>query len=159
MRIPPPGIVVKSALLGLPLRADAAAVPAVISTDPEIATVGLSEAEAREKLGGKFIVLRTALAENDRARALRRTYGLVKLIAGRDGTILGAGIVGERAGDLIGLFAYAIAHGMPAKTLGGFVAPHPSLAALAHELGKEYSRAQGVNPLMQRVASMVRLLP
>jgi pyruvate/2-oxoglutarate dehydrogenase complex dihydrolipoamide dehydrogenase (E3) component len=153
------GIVVRSALLGLPLRADSSAVPAVISTDPEIATVGLSEAGARQQLGEKFTVVRTAFAENDRARATRKTYGLVKLIIGRSGTILGAGIVGDRAGDLVGLFAYAIAHGMPAKTLGGFVAPHPSLAALAHQLGAEYSRAQGVNPLMQRVASLVRLLP
>jgi hypothetical protein len=48
---------------------------------------------------------------------------------------------------------------MPAESLASFVAPHPSLAAIAQELGREYSRAAGVNPLKQRLAALVRLLP
>jgi pyruvate/2-oxoglutarate dehydrogenase complex dihydrolipoamide dehydrogenase (E3) component len=153
------GLAVKSALLGRPAKADAAAVPTITFTDPEIAEIGLSEAAAKERLGENFTVFRTGFAGNDRARATRKTYGAAKLLVDRKGTIVGAGIVGERAGDLIGLFTYAIAHKMPAKSLTGFVVPHPSLAGIAHELGMEYSRAQGVDPLMERLVSLVRLLP
>ncbi len=153
------GLVVKSALLGMPQKAAPAMVPSIVFTDPEIAEIGLGEAAARQRLGDGFTVFRAGFADNDRARATRKTYGAAKLIVDRKGAIVGAGIVGERAGDLIGLFTYAIAHRMPAKSLTGFVAPHPSLAAIAHELGKEYSRAKGVDPLMERLVSLVRLLP
>lgn len=152
-------LVVRDAILGMPIRVEASAVPRVVSTDPEIAEVGMSEAEARAKLGDKFSVLRGGFAENDRARATRSAYGMAKIIVGRDGTLLGAGVVGDRAGELIALFSYAMAHKMPAASLAGFVAPHPSLAAIAGALGAEYSRLKGVNPLLQRLAALVRMLP
>jgi pyruvate/2-oxoglutarate dehydrogenase complex dihydrolipoamide dehydrogenase (E3) component len=153
------GIVVRNAILGLPIEADPRAVPAIVSTDPELAEIGLSEADGRERLGDRFTVLRAGFTENDRARAGRVTHGVAKLVVGKDGTILGAGIVGNRAGELIALFSYAIAHKMPAATLASFVAPHPSLATIAQQLGREYSRTVGVSPLKQRLAALVRLLP
>jgi pyruvate/2-oxoglutarate dehydrogenase complex dihydrolipoamide dehydrogenase (E3) component len=153
------GIAVRSALVGASALADPARVPKIVFTDPEIAEIGLSEADARQLLGDKFAVLRAGFAGNDRARATRKTYGAAKVMVDGKGRILGAGIVGDRAGDLIGLFAYAIAERLPASSLLGFVAPQPSLASIAEELGKEYSRLKGVDPLTQRLLALRRLLP
>lgn len=153
------GLVVKNAVLGLPVKADTTLVPSVVGTDPEIAAVGLSEAAAREKHGDRFIVVRAGYADNDRARTTRAAYGVAKLLIGPNGRILGAGVVGDRAGELVALFAYAMANGLTVSSFTRFVAPHPSFAALARDLAVEYSRGRGVTPLLQRLATFVRLIP
>lgn len=153
------GLVVRNAVLGLPVRADRALVPTVVGTDPEIAQVGLTEAEARQRHAGRFSVVRASFADNDRARVTHTTYGVAKLFVGTGGRILGAGVVGERAGELIAFFAYAMATGQPVQSFTRFVAPHPSFAAIARQLGEEYSRGQGVTPVLQRIVSLVRLIP
>jgi pyruvate/2-oxoglutarate dehydrogenase complex dihydrolipoamide dehydrogenase (E3) component len=153
------GIVVKNAILGLPVRADVAMVPTVVGTDPEIAEVGLSETAARAKHADRFVVVRASYADNDRARTTRTPYGVAKLMVGPTGKILGAGVVGDRAGELVALFAYAMANGLTVGSFTRFVAPHPSFAALARELAVEYSRGRGVTPVLQRLANVVRLVP
>src|SRR3546814_16465741 len=69
----------------LPARVDYRALPRVTFTDPEIAHVGLTETEARERHGDKVRALTWAFAENDRAQAERATEGLVKGLAGERG--------------------------------------------------------------------------
>ncbi len=96
------------ALLGRPSRFDPAAIPRVTLTDPPIAEIGLTEPMARARFRTGFSVLRASYAENDMARAGREGMGLVKLIVGRGGQILGAGIVGPAAAELAALFALAI---------------------------------------------------
>ena len=96
-------IVIRRALFRLPARVDYAALPRVIYTDPELAQVGLTEAEARAA-GHEVRMLRWPLAENDRAQAERRTEGLVKLVTTRRGRVLGAGILAPHAGEMIGLW-------------------------------------------------------
>jgi len=153
------GLAVRSAVLGQPVRADAGLVPTVIGTDPEIAQVGLTEAEAQKRYAGRLSVVRASYADNDRARVTRTTYGVAKLFVGPGGRILGAGVAGGGAGELVALFAYAMANGLPIGSLARFVAPHPSFAALARQLAEESARGQGVSKLQQRLASIVRLLP
>ena len=115
------GLVVRSALLGLPVRADMSLVPNVVGTDPEIAEVGLTEAAARARHGDRFTVVRAAYADNDRARVTRTTYGVAKLFVDPGGRILGAGVVGDRAGELAALFAYALANGQTVQSFMRFV--------------------------------------
>src|SRR5690606_20940880 len=79
-------------------------------TDPEIAHVGLTEAEARATNKQRYQVLRWPYAENERARALGHDEGVVKLVTDSRGAILGASIVGPEASETIALFAYAIAN-------------------------------------------------
>lgn len=153
------GLVVRNAVLGLPVRADAGLVPTVVGTDPEIAEVGLTEAAARERHAGRFTVVRASYADNDRARVTHTTYGVAKLFVGTGGRILGAGAVGDRAGELIAFFAYAMANGQTVQSLTRFVPPHPSFAAIAGQLAGEYLRGRGVDPMLQRIASIVRLIP
>ena len=93
-------IVITNALFRLPARVRYDAVPWVTYTDPELAHVGLSEAEARAK-GNEVRILRFPFEENDRAIAEGATRGLVKVVATRRGRVLGASIVGAHAGELI----------------------------------------------------------
>jgi pyruvate/2-oxoglutarate dehydrogenase complex dihydrolipoamide dehydrogenase (E3) component len=129
-------LVVEDVLSGRAAAFDLRAAPAVIYTDPEIAQVGLTEPEARASLGDRVRVVRAAFAENDKAQILRDTGGLARLVLDDRGRVLGAGVVGPGAGELIALFALAIANGIEAHKLGGFVAAYPTFSEVAHRLAE-----------------------
>jgi pyruvate/2-oxoglutarate dehydrogenase complex dihydrolipoamide dehydrogenase (E3) component len=120
------GIVIRSAVLGLPARAKTAHIPWTTYTAPELAQVGLTEAQAREKHGDRVEVVRFDYAENDRAIAERKTSGLIKLMV-VGGRPVGASIVGAQAGELINLWALALANNMKMSQIAGMVAPYPTL--------------------------------
>ncbi len=124
------GIVIRNALFRLPAKVNYDAVPWVTYTDPEIANVGLTEAQAREKFGDDIRVLTFEYKENDRARAELRTEGLVKAITSKKGKILGAGIVGLQAGELIHPWTLAISSGLKISAMASFIAPYPTLGEL-----------------------------
>ena len=153
------GLVVRNALFGLPVTVNHEIIPWATYTDPEIAQVGLTEHAARQRFGDKIKVVRWSFAENDRARTARSTEGLVKLIADKKGRILGAGIVGPEAGELIALFAFAVANRLKASHLTAFVAPYPTLAEIARRVGIEFYRDKLANPWLRRVLALNRLLP
>ena len=125
------GIVIRSALFRLPAKARTDHIPRVTYTDPEIAQVGPTEAEARDAHGDALTVLRWSFAENDRARAERRTDGLIKAMVGRRGRILGASIAGPQAGELIQPWALAISEGLKIGAMAGYVAPYPTLGEVS----------------------------
>lgn len=152
-------VVVRNALFGLPLRQRDELIPTVTYTDPEIAEIGLTEGAARERLKTGFSITRWSFAQNERARALGQGFGVAKLITGRGGRILGAGIAGASAGELIALFSFAIANRLSARHLAAFVAPYPTLSDIACRLGIEAERRRAVNPLLQRLIALNRLLP
>ena len=120
------GIVLRNALFRLPATVDTRAVPWVTYTAPELAQVGLTEDRAR-KQAGDIRVLRWPFAENDRARAERETDGLVKVITTPRGRILGAGIVGAHAGELIHAWVLAIGQKIKIGAVAGMIAPYPTL--------------------------------
>ncbi len=107
---------------------DARAIPSVAYTDPEIAWVGLSENEANEKNinyeKGVF-----PWAASGRSLSIGRSEGMTKLLFDKNtGRLLGAGIVGSNAGDLIAEAALAIEMGADAADIGMTIHPHPTLA-------------------------------
>jgi len=124
------GIVIRNILFRLPAKVDYRAVPWVTYTSPELAQIGLKEGEAREKFGEDIRVLRAEFADNDRARAERETVGLLKVIAKKNGVVVGASMVGERAGDLIQTWCLPIAKGMKVKDVAGLVLPYPTLGEI-----------------------------
>jgi pyruvate/2-oxoglutarate dehydrogenase complex dihydrolipoamide dehydrogenase (E3) component len=103
-------------------------IPWVTYTDPELAQVGLSEAEARAKHGAAIGVLRAPFSANDRAQAEGKTAGLVKVVTARNGRILGVGIVGAGAGDQIAMWSLAIAQRLNVSAIASTVLPYPTLA-------------------------------
>ena len=95
------GILVAERLAGLPVvPIDYAGVPRITYSDPEVASVGLTEAQAREKYGDGVEVLTYDLAGNGRSQILK-TAGAVKLVRAADGPVVGVHMVGSRVGELI----------------------------------------------------------
>ena len=102
-------------------------IPSVAYTDPEIAWVGVTEAEARDK-GLEVGVGKFPYAASGRAIGIDRTEGFTKLLFDRaSNRIVGAGIVGPTAGDLIGELALAIEMGCEAGDIALTIHPHPTL--------------------------------
>ena len=125
------GIVIRSALFRLPAKADHSAVPWVTYTDPELAQVGLTEGEAREKHGETIRVLTWPFEENDRARAEHKTRGLVKAVVAKNGRILGCGIAGPQAGELIQTWVLAMSQSLKIGALASMIAPYPTLGEVS----------------------------
>ncbi len=123
------GIVIRRALFRMPARLDYAALPRVTYTHPELAQVGMTEAEARAA-GHADSVLRWPLADNDRAVAEADTAGLVKLVV-RRGRVLGAGILAPAAGEMISLWTLAIAQRTKVSALAGMIIPYPTRSEAA----------------------------
>ncbi len=121
------GIVIRNMLFKLPAKVDYSAVPWVTYTDPELAHVGMSEADA-EKAGRDVRVLRWSFRENDRAQAERRTEGVIKVVTEKSGRILGASIVGLHAGELIQPWILAIGQKLKIGAMASMIAPYPTLA-------------------------------
>jgi pyruvate/2-oxoglutarate dehydrogenase complex dihydrolipoamide dehydrogenase (E3) component len=148
------GIVLRRALFHYPARVDARLIARATFTDPELAYVGLSEAEA-VKYAKKIGVLRWPYRENDRAQAERKTSGHVKVVMSRDGKILGAGIVGAQAGELIQLWSLAIAKGLNIKDMSGWAAPYPTLSEMNKKLGYSYYATKSASPTLRKYINLL----
>jgi dihydrolipoamide dehydrogenase len=122
------GHVAAEAAAGQKSHFDARVIPSVAYTDPEIAWVGLTEEEAK-KNGTKVGVSKFPWAASGRAIANARDEGFTKLIFdGESHRIVGGGIVGTGAGDLISEIALAIEMGADATDIGKTIHPHPTLS-------------------------------
>ncbi|MGF1631523.1 MAG: dihydrolipoyl dehydrogenase family protein [Kiloniellaceae bacterium] len=132
------GIVIRNALFRLPAKVNYAALPWVTFTDPEIAHVGLTEAEARDKHGDSVKVLTWSFADNDRAQAERATEGLVKVVVGARGRILGASIAGRNAGDLLHPWVLALGQGLKIAAMANMIAPYPTLGEVNKRVAGSY---------------------
>ena len=121
--------IASEAILGEPsLTLSDHVIPAVVFTDPEIAWVGITEKEAKEQ-NIKIKTSKFPWSASGRALTLDRTEGLTKIISDPDtGRILGIGIVGDHAGDLISEAALAIQTGLTVTDLAETIHPHPTLS-------------------------------
>ena len=113
-------------LAGQPAEFDNVAIPAVVFTDPEIAWCGLTETQAKAE-GRKIKVARFPWAASGRAMTLDRTEGSTKLIFDPDSQrLLGVGIVGPGAGELIAEGVLAVEMGTVARDMADSIHPHPT---------------------------------
>ena len=119
--------IVAEVITGAKTQYDPRAVPAVIFTDPEIACGGITESEAREA-EVEIEVSKFPWAASGRALTLNRTDGLTKIIVHRGtGRVVGVGIVGPQAGELISESVLAIEMGATAEDIAFTIHPHPTL--------------------------------
>jgi len=131
------GIVIRNMLFRLPAKSDTANVPWVTYTTPELAHVGLSEREAKTA-ADSIRVLRWPFSENDRAQTERLTSGLVKIVTDKKGRILGADILGPRAGELTQPWVLAIASGLKIGAMANAMAPYPTLGEASKRAAGSY---------------------
>ncbi|WP_026690090.1 dihydrolipoyl dehydrogenase [Alteribacter aurantiacus] len=125
--------VAAEAISGEPAEIDYTAIPEVVFSGPELASVGLKEKEAKEQ-GYDIEVAKFPFAANGRALSLNATEGFVKMITRKeDGLVLGVQIAGEHASDMISEACVAIEAGMTAEDLALTIHAHPSLGEITME--------------------------
>ena len=118
-------VLVRNILFKAPSANNEHQAPWVTYADPELAHVGLTEAEARAERSD-VKVARWTFEENDRAQAERDPRGFVKVVTDRKGAVLGASIVGRGAGDLIQPWAFALSNGLKMRAFTNYIAPYPT---------------------------------
>jgi pyruvate/2-oxoglutarate dehydrogenase complex dihydrolipoamide dehydrogenase (E3) component len=121
----------------MPAKNETRAIPWCTYTDPELAHVGLTEAQAKEQLG-TVKISRWNMAENDRAQAERVRRGLIKVVMDGSTRIVGASIVGPHAGDLILPWVMAVQNRQKIGAFTGIVAPYPTLGEVSKRVAGAY---------------------
>jgi pyruvate/2-oxoglutarate dehydrogenase complex dihydrolipoamide dehydrogenase (E3) component len=149
------GLVIRNALFRLPVKVNADLVPRVTFTDPELAHVGVTEAEARAR-GLTIRLLRWPYHENDRAETERETVGHIKVVTDGRGKIRGATIVGAGAGELITTWTLAIDRGLPIRALAGIIVPYPTLAEIGKRAAITYFTPSLTNIWVRRIIALLR---
>ena len=154
------GVILRSMLFGLPSKARTGHIPRVTYTDPELAQAGLTEAQARKLHGGRLEVVRFPYSANDRAVVSGQTTGLIKVMVVK-GRPVGASIAGAQAGELIGLWALALANNMKMSQIAAMVAPYPTLGEInKRAAGAYFSPRLFDSHVVKRVVGFVqRVLP
>jgi pyruvate/2-oxoglutarate dehydrogenase complex dihydrolipoamide dehydrogenase (E3) component len=145
----------RAILYRLPFREKAWRVPAVTFTDPAFARVGLSEEEARER-HRDIRVLRYPFVENDLAQAEGLVAGVIKVIATRRGRVLGAGIVGHGAGELIALWSLVLARRLGVGDVARLVPPYPSRSEISRRAALTFHGPGLTPPWRQRIIEFLR---
>jgi pyruvate/2-oxoglutarate dehydrogenase complex dihydrolipoamide dehydrogenase (E3) component len=135
-------------------------VPWVTFTDPEVAHVGLTEADAQKNLPGEFEVWRWDMSHTDRAICENDAHGFIKVVAKKDGTILGATVVAGRAGETITEFILAMKHGLKAADLAGAIHAYPTYSTAAQQLAAEIAiegtLSGGSGRLLRGLSKLIR---
>jgi pyruvate/2-oxoglutarate dehydrogenase complex dihydrolipoamide dehydrogenase (E3) component len=147
-------LIARNILFRLPVRQNAAILPRTTYTDPEVASVGATQEEVEGTPGLR--VLRWSFHENDRAIAERTTKGFIKVFAGKRGKILGAVVVGPKAGEIIALWGLALAKGMKVSDITAWVAAYPTLSEVGRRAAVEYYRGATENPLLRKAIAVLR---
>jgi dihydrolipoamide dehydrogenase len=127
------GKIAAEAIAGHPAEIDYLGIPAVVFSEPELASVGYTEAQAKEE-GLEIVAAKFPFAANGRALALNATDGFLKLITRKeDGLIIGAQIAGSSASDMIAELGLAIEAGMTAEDIAMTIHAHPTLGEITME--------------------------
>lgn len=132
--------------------------PSVTYTDPEVAQIGLTEAQARAEHGDRVSVAQFEFAENDRAIAEAHTRGEVKLII-KGGKLLGASIVGAGAGDIIQMAALAMSNGLKVKDLTNFISPYPTRTEAVKRAASAHFTPTVFGPGARRLVGLLQRIP
>ncbi len=150
------GLVIRNALFRLSVAANDDIVPRVTFTDPELAHVGLTEAQARQR-HATICVLRSPFYDNDRAQTEREVAGHIKVVTTKRGRILGASIAGEQAGELIALWSLAVRQGQSIRAFTSMIVPYPTRSEAAKRAAIDFFTPSLTRPLLRRIIALLRL--
>jgi pyruvate/2-oxoglutarate dehydrogenase complex dihydrolipoamide dehydrogenase (E3) component len=103
-------------------------------------------------------VLRWPYHENDRAQAERETDGHIKVVTSKRGAILGAGIVGAQAGEVIQMWSLAISQSLNIKAMTRWISPHPTLSEINKRAAFRYFATSPSNPYVRKVIALLAKL-
>lgn len=155
-------IVIQNALFFPAKKADYRVIPWATFTDPELARVGLTEKQARERYGNNIVILKQDFAGVDRAQAEAATLGFAKIITTSKGEILGAHLVGSSAGELIHEIVLAMSHHLKVSALTG-IHVYPTLSEVNSKAAllftkQKYAQNLGLQKLLTQFFNFRRSL-
>jgi len=155
-------VIIRNALFLPILKVDYRVIPWATFTDPELARVGLTEVEARQRYGNNIDVIKQEYADVDRAQAEAATQGFAKIITKRNGEILGAHIVGASAGELIHEIVLAMSHKLKISALGG-IHIYPTLAEVVSKAAfartqEKYEKNHALQKILEKLFRLLRSL-
>jgi len=153
------GIVLQNIAFRIPAKFNAGLLPRVTYTRPEVAHIGMTEDEARSKYNDDYEVTSAAFSENDRAVVSRQTKGQVRVICRKNGQILGVGIIGPNAGELISLWTLAVAKGIKLKDIAGMVMPYPTLSEVSKRAASAFYTPKLFSPIVKKIVQILKRLP
>ncbi len=131
------GVVLMNALFHLPIKANYSVVPWTTFTDPEVARVGITEQESREK-HPDALVFKAPFEDVDRAQCENTTTGFIKIIADKKGHLLGVHIVGPHAGELLAEFTLAKRKGLTVKDIFNTIHVYPTLSLINAQIAAKF---------------------
>lgn len=131
------GVIIRSMLFGLPSKAKTSHIPWATYTAPEMAQVGLTEAQAKDTHGDRLEVARFDFSGNDRALATQQAKGLIKVMVVK-GRPVGVSIVGPQAGEMITIWSLAMANNLKMSQIAAMVAPYPTMAEVSKRAAGAY---------------------
>jgi pyruvate/2-oxoglutarate dehydrogenase complex dihydrolipoamide dehydrogenase (E3) component len=149
------GLVIRNALFRLPVRANKDAIPRATYTDPELAQIGLTEAQASARRI-KIRIARWAYYDNDRAQTDSETAGHIKVITTRKGKIVGVTIVGSQAGELISMWILAISQRLNVRAFLDVVLPYPTLSELGKRAAVDFFAPRLTGIWVRRIIAWMR---
>jgi pyruvate/2-oxoglutarate dehydrogenase complex dihydrolipoamide dehydrogenase (E3) component len=123
----------------------------VTFTDPEVAQVGLSEIDARQRLGHSVTVIRWDIARVDRAKCDDDEDGFIKLISDGNGVLVGATLVASRAGEMSGELSLAIAKGLSVGDVATAVHAYPTYTTALQQMASHLATARWTSSTAGRV--------
>jgi pyruvate/2-oxoglutarate dehydrogenase complex dihydrolipoamide dehydrogenase (E3) component len=130
-------IIIKSAIFGLKIKQKTHHIPWTTYLDPEIAQVGLTEAQAHKEYGNKVSIVKVNYRDNDRAIAELEPIGFVKVMVFK-GRPVGATIVGKQAGELIQIWCLALSNKLKMTAISSMISPYPTLGELNKRVANAY---------------------
>ena len=149
-------VIIRSMLFALPSKASVAHIPWATYTDPELAQVGLTEAQAKDQHGDRVEIARFDYHHNDRAIAERKDAGFIKVMVLK-GRPVGATIVGHQAGEQIALWSLAITNKLKMSQISAMVAPYPTISEISKRAaGAYFTPRLFENPTVKRIVGLVQ---
>ncbi len=147
------GIALTNALFHLPIKTDYTAMPWTTFTQPEIARVGMTEEEAKQK-HSDALVFETGFETNDRAQTDDATQGFIKTITTKKGNILGVHIIGEHAGELIAEFVLAMRKNLKIQDIYKTVHVYPTLSGINAKIAGTFYEKK-LTPTMKKILKFI----
>jgi len=148
-------LLIKHLLFRLPIGLNVDEIPRVTFTEPELAHVGLTDAQARE-VHGAVRLLRWPYHDNDRAQAERETHGHIKVVTDPKGLILGATIVGAAASEQISTWTLAINHGLNIRAFADLAVPYPTYMEVGKRAAISFFTPKLSTSWVRRLSSVLR---
>lgn len=148
------GIIIRNLLFHMSAKASTALIPRAVYTDLEFAQIGLTEAEARAQ-SGKIVVSRWPFAQNDRAITDEDKLGSIKVTTTKGGKILGVGITGTGAADLLTPWALAMSKNLKLSAIAGIIVPYPTRSEVSKRTASDFYSRRLFSPLMRNVVKFL----